>query len=125
VQGEVNLATFRDSRVGDPRVKALMARIVMEADDRVRHDPEFATAVEVELEDGTRLEELVPLAMGKPSRWFDKGRLRAKLADCMRHAAPATPDAAVAAMFDALLGMDTSREVTPLLARLERRLVST
>jgi 2-methylcitrate dehydratase PrpD len=125
VHGEVNLATFRDSRVGDPRVKALMARIVMEADDRVRHDPEFATAVEVELEDGTRLEELVPLAMGKPSRWFDKGRLRAKLADCMRHAAPATPDAAVAAMFDALQGMDTSREVTPLLARLERRLVST
>lgn len=119
VHGEVNLATFRDENITEPRVKALMANTVMEADDRVRDDPEFATVIEVELDDGHRLEKLVPLAMGKPSRWFAKPRLRAKLADCLRHAKPHADDAELARLFDALQMLDTPRPIVRLLAMLE------
>jgi 2-methylcitrate dehydratase PrpD len=122
VHGELGLASFLDERVGDTRVKALMARTTMEADDRVRHDPEFATVVALELEDGRILEKLVPLAMGKPSRWFDEARLRSKLGDCIRHAAPATPDASVDRLFAALQGLDSAKPVSGLLSLLEPRL---
>lgn len=119
VHGEVNLGTFRDDRIADPRVKALMANTVMDADDRVRHDPEFATIIELELDDGRRLEKLVPLAMGKPSRWFSKSRLRSKLVDCLRHADPASADAVAVRLFDELQTMDAPRPVAGLLATLE------
>jgi 2-methylcitrate dehydratase PrpD len=114
VGGEVTLATFRDEAVRDPRVTALMARTVMEVDPRVRDDPEYATVIEAELEDGRRVEKFVPLAMGKPARWFDRARLRGKLADCLRHAAPATGDAEVEAMFLALQATDRGVPVAQL-----------
>lgn len=121
VHGEVTLATFQDAAVADARVQALMARTVMEVDSRVRDDPEYATVIEAELEGGQRVEQFVPLAMGKPERWFDAPRLRAKLADCLRHASPATPDAEVAALFGALQAVDAPRRVTELFASLAGR----
>ncbi len=81
-EGVVNLATFSDEKVADPAIRALIPRIKMEADDRVRHDPEFATVVTVETETGGRHERLVPLAIGKPARWFSPQQLRDKFFDC-------------------------------------------
>jgi 2-methylcitrate dehydratase PrpD len=106
LDGVVDLATFRDARVHDPRIQALVPRIAMEVDERVRHDPEFACVLEVELQDGARHERLVPLAMGKPARWFDAARLGAKLADCLRHAAPQATPAEAAALFARLQAID-------------------
>jgi 2-methylcitrate dehydratase PrpD len=121
VHGKVTLATFHDAAVGDPRVQALMARTVMEVDGRVRDDPEYATVIEAELEDGGRVEQLVPLAMGKPARWFDAARLHAKVTDCLRHAVPSTPDAEAAALFAALQSVDAARPVAELFALLAAR----
>ncbi len=79
---EVTLRTFAPSVVGDPEVRSLMERVAMEADDRVRHDPEFATVVAVTTSDGATREALVPLARGKPARWMSETGIAAKFRDC-------------------------------------------
>ncbi len=82
IDGVVNLATFTDQKVADPKIRALIPKIKMEADDRVRYDPEFATVVSVETESGSRHEKLVQLAIGKPARWFSEQQIRDKFFDC-------------------------------------------
>jgi 2-methylcitrate dehydratase PrpD len=85
VRGRVDLSSFTDECVADPRIAELTGRVRVEADDRVRHDPEYATHLEIRLKDGRRVETFVPLALGKPSRWLSKAVLRAKFEDCVRH----------------------------------------
>lgn len=82
VEGHVDLTTFAPRQVNDPRIRTLIDHTVMEADDRVRSDPEFATAVRVETNRGRTLEELVPLAQGKPSRWMRPEQLEEKFKTC-------------------------------------------
>jgi 2-methylcitrate dehydratase PrpD len=82
VDGAVDLTTFNDAKVGRPKVVDLIGRTTMEVDERVRHDSEFASVVSFTLEDGATREKLVPLAMGKPARWFTRERLRQKFLDC-------------------------------------------
>lgn len=110
--GPVTLGTFSDSMVNDPAVRALIPNIQMKLDPRWRDDGEFATEVMVELEDGEVLSEFVPLAQGKPSRWFSAERLRAKFDDC---AAAAMDGAARDAVWDALSALDSPRPVDLLL----------
>src|SRR5205814_1332762 len=81
LHGPVTLGTFCDERVNDPAIRALIPRICMELDARWKDDGEFATEVVVETENGETLVEFVPLAQGKPARWFSTERLRAKFAD--------------------------------------------
>lgn len=80
--GKVSLSTFHEEVVGDTRVRDLISRITMELDERWKDDGEFATEVAVTLEDGTVLRQFIPLAQGKPARWFSEERLRAKFDDC-------------------------------------------
>jgi len=80
--GNVGLATFTPEKVADPRVRALIPKITMEVDERWRDESEFPTELTVETEDGRRLVNYVPLAMGKPERWFSAAQLRAKFEDC-------------------------------------------
>ena len=80
--GKVSLATFSDEMVNDARIRALIPAMQMEVDARWKDDSEFATEIQVELEDGSRLTEFIPLAQGKPARWFSTERLHAKFADC-------------------------------------------
>ncbi len=82
VEGHVDLTTFTARQVKDDRIRTLIDHTVMEADDRVRHDPEFATAVRIDTNRGRTLEELVPLAQGKPSRWMSETQLAAKFKTC-------------------------------------------
>ena len=89
LHGPVTLASFSEERVNDPRVRALIPKIRMELDERWKDDGEFATEVTVETEDGARLQRFVPLAQGKPARWFSPERLRAKFLDCASVAMPA------------------------------------
>lgn len=110
--GPVTLGTFCDSMVNDPEVRALIPNIQMELDPRWRDDGEFATEVVVELEDGETLSEFVPLAQGKPARWFSPGRLRSKFDDC---ASVAMDAPAREVVWDALSGLDSSRPVGLLL----------
>ena len=82
LDGTVDLATFSESKLRDPRIAPLIAKTRMEVDDRVRHDSEFASVVTLTMEDGRQHEKLVPLAIGKPARWFSRDRLQQKFADC-------------------------------------------
>ncbi|VTU19743.1 MmgE/PrpD family protein [Variovorax sp. PBL-E5] len=84
LDGQVRIDTFTQARVSSPDIVGLIARTTMEVDERVRFDPEWATAVRVETEDGAMHEELVPLAIGKVGRWFSENELRTKFLDCCR-----------------------------------------
>jgi 2-methylcitrate dehydratase PrpD len=105
LHGPVTLATFSDERVNDPRVRALIPKIRMELDQRWKDDGEFATEVSVETEDGEQLQRFVPLAQGKPARWFSRERLHAKFGDC---ASVAMPGDARDAAWRALIDLDSA-----------------
>lgn len=84
LDGDVTLDTFADDAV--PRINAsgLAGKVRMELDERVAGNTEFGAVVTIDLADGRRLEEIVPLAIGKPERWFPKERLTSKFHDCCR-----------------------------------------
>jgi 2-methylcitrate dehydratase PrpD len=113
--GPVTLATFSDARVHDPAIRSLIARIRMELDERWKDDGEFATELAVQTEDGQTLTEFVPLAQGKPARWFDTTRLRAKFDDC---ASVALDEQAREATWRALRSIDGRQPAQSLLGAL-------
>jgi 2-methylcitrate dehydratase PrpD len=82
LDGDVTLDSFSDDAV--PRINAsgLVEKVRMELDARVEGNTEFGAVVTIETESGQKLEELVPLAIGKPERWFPKERLVSKFHDC-------------------------------------------
>jgi 2-methylcitrate dehydratase PrpD len=82
VDGAVGLSSFTDAKIADPAIRALITHISMEIDEDLRGNSEFATRVTVETMAGARIERFVPLAMGKPDRWFDVQRMREKFSDC-------------------------------------------
>lgn len=80
--GTVNRATFTDAvRTGDD-LQALIPKVKMEVDERVRKSSEFSAIVTVTMEDGTVHEQDIELAKGKPERWLSADELFAKFADC-------------------------------------------
>jgi len=115
LDGTVDLATFSEARLHDPRIAPLIARTRMEVDDRVRHDSEFASVVTLTMEDGRRHEKLVPLAIGKPARWFSRERLQQKFADC---AAGILPQDRVHQAFESAQALDRLPSLDPLLRHL-------
>ena len=116
VDGSVNLATFTDAKIADPRIRALIPKIRMEVDERFRHGSEFPTAVTVETESGACHERFVPLAAGKPERWFTPAQLRDKFGDCAARALP--PDRLERA-FALLSAMDREADCDALLGVLQ------
>ena len=84
LDGNVTLKTFEDSEV--PRINAsgIGEKLRMELDDRVKGNTEFGAVVTITTNNGETLEEIVPLAVGKPERWFTKEKLRSKFDDCCR-----------------------------------------
>src|SRR5258708_34245167 len=98
MDGQVDLSTFTEAKLARPQIADLIGRTQMEVDDRVRHSGEFASVVSFTLDDGSRREKLVELAMGKPQRWFSHERLRQKFMECGAGILPPERlDAAVAA----------------------------
>ncbi len=83
LHGPVTLGTFSDECVQDPKVRDLIDRVTMVLEPRWKDDGEFATEIEVQTEDGETLACFVPLAKGKPDRWFTPEQLRAKFTDCV------------------------------------------
>ena len=82
LDGDVTLATFTDAALSRINGSGLPEKVVMELDNRVAGNTEFGAVVTIETGEGQTLEELVPLAIGKPERWFPKDRLAAKFHDC-------------------------------------------
>jgi len=117
LHGKVSLATFCDEQVNDPAVRALIPRMSMEADARWADDSEFATEVAVELESGEQLVRFVPLARGKPARWFSVDDLHRKFAECACIALPADR---LEPVWQALLQLDSAEGSDQVLAALAR-----
>jgi 2-methylcitrate dehydratase PrpD len=115
VFGELDLRSFTPDKISDARVLSLIERIHVKVDERWRDDSEFSTEVVVHTTDGRRLASHVPLAIGKPARWFSEAQLRAKFDDCTSK----LDTAASSQVWRALRELDTSRPPTALLSSLE------
>jgi len=116
VHGDINLASFAADNLFDARVRALMPRIAMVDDERVREHSELGTTMQVTLDDGSSFEEIVMIAAGKPERWFNTTQMRAKFEDCTRHVgSPAWRDQA----FASLQALDSDEPAATLLAALQ------
>ena len=81
-QGVVGLRTFSDDVFKTPAIQDLLLRVSMESDDRVRDSHEFSSVVTIRTSTGEVHENLIDLAIGKPSRWFSPSQLRSKFNDC-------------------------------------------
>ncbi len=115
LEGKVGMATFTEQKIADRAIADLIPRISMEVDEELRADGEFATRVSVNTSDGRLLERLVPLAMGKPARWFSADTMRAKFDDCARLVLDAPARDLAYAQWRA---MDSAQVVDPLLRTL-------
>jgi 2-methylcitrate dehydratase PrpD len=115
--GAVTLETFTERTLQAVAATGLMAKVRMELDDRVAGNTEFGAVVSVTTVDGRTLEELVPLAMGKPSRWFTKERLESKFRDCCKGSLDA---ATTAEIFALAQGLDSAPTLEPLIVCLLR-----
>jgi 2-methylcitrate dehydratase PrpD len=82
VNGSVGRTTFADEALSDPAVRALMERIEVEVDDRVRHHPDFGAVIEAELASGRREEVLITEPRGTQHRWPNRDELWVKFEDC-------------------------------------------
>lgn len=118
LDGDVNLQTFEDSSL--PRINAsgLVEKVRMELDDRVAGNTEFGATVTISTADGRSLEEIVPLAIGKPDRWFPKAKLESKFHDCCRGIVGHETAAQVFGLAQAL---ETADSLAPLLDAVARR----
>ena len=117
VFGEVNLATFTPAKVADPKVRALIPKIAMETEVRWKDDPEFSTEITVVTDSGRRLSRHIPLAAGKPDRWFTAQQLRAKFDDCTAPLGSAFQDR----VYSTLRGMEDAPDAMQLIRQLEIR----
>lgn len=115
VTGAVNIGTFSEAMIADPRIRALMGKVRLGVDDRVRLNPEHGAAVAVRLRSGGMVEKLVELAKGKPARWMTRDELRAKFVDCCE---ASLGDAGAMDAFDALQSLPKLGSIDPIIARL-------
>ena len=115
LEGAVGLTSFTPDKIADARIRDLIPRIAMEVDEDIRHDSEFATRVTVITASARRLERFVPLAMGKPERWFSAERMQQKFRDC---AEPLLGPPGCSRAFDALRTLDGPAPVAAILSLL-------
>lgn len=116
VRGGIDMGTFVPEVIADARIRALMKRITVEVDERVRFNSEHGTVVTITGVSGQRLEQLVPLARGKPEHWMSRAELKAKFLDCARGA---VAEDRAGAIFDRLQALAQAGSVDELLAPLE------
>ena len=112
LDGDVSLETFEDTSLSRINASGLVEKVHMELDGRVAGNTEFGAVVTVDLMDGRRMEELVPLAIGKPARWFPKEKLESKFLDCCRGVIARENTAAV---FQLAQGLESADSLEPLL----------
>lgn len=118
LDGDVTLQSFEDDALQRINGAGLVEKVRMELDDRVAGNTEFGAVVTIALKDGRKLEEIVPLAIGKPARWFPKDRLEAKFRDCCR---PVMDDDSTTRLFECAQSLDTAPSLLPLLEAVSLR----
>jgi 2-methylcitrate dehydratase PrpD len=116
LDGAITLKTFTDDAVSRINASGIPEKVRMELDARVAGNTEFGAVVTIETTDGRTLEKLVPLAIGKPDRWFSKDRLAHKFHDCCRGA---IETAAAEKIFSLSQSMEPAPSMEPLIAALD------
>lgn len=114
--GEIRMDTFTPEFLRHAGIRELMRKITVEVDERVRFNSEHGTVVAVRTTGGRQIEQLVPLARGKPEHWMTRDELWAKFWDCCRNA---IPQEQARAAFDRLQDLGGAPSVDALLAPID------
>lgn len=114
--GCVNIATFNDAMIADPRIRSLIGKMEVRVDERVRLNPEHGAVVKVRLRSGREIEKLVELAKGKPARWMSRSDLFEKFNDCSEATLGRTGALGV---FELLQSLPSLPTIAPVVAALE------
>ena len=112
VDGRVGLDTYVAERLDDTRILALAERVACRPYRDPATPPGFPGGVRIQLRDGRRLEAHEPDGRGGPARPLPEGAIVEKF---RRNARRALPDARVAALERAVLGLDALTDVRSLL----------
>ena len=115
VTGEVNIATFSDGMIADPRIRELIGKTTLHIDDRVRLNPEHGAVVRVRMQSGIEIERFVELAKGKPARWMTHEDLFEKFSDC---ALPTLGAAGTRKVFELLQRLPALESIAPVFSGL-------
>lgn len=79
---EITRSLFSEETLKDPQIRALIPKITVEVDERVRYNGEHGSVVTVTLKSGKQIERLVELAKGKFERWMSREERWKKFIDC-------------------------------------------
>jgi 2-methylcitrate dehydratase PrpD len=112
LDGDVTLRSFDEAEVSRINASGLVEKVRMELDRRVEGNSEFGSVVTIKTKSGQRLEQIIPLAIGKPQRWFSKKRLETKFHDCC--AGVISQDHATE-IFELAQNIETASSLTPLI----------
>lgn len=116
VLGKVIMDTFTPEVLRHAGIRELMKKITVEVDERVRYNSEHGTVVTVRTASGGEIEQLVPLARGKPEHWMTRDELWTKFWDC---AGSVIPQGQARAAFDRLQDLENAPSVDALLAPMD------
>jgi 2-methylcitrate dehydratase PrpD len=84
--GEISIDSFTDARVAEPGIRALISKVTMEVDDRVRDSTESGAVVELTTTAGDVLTQTVEVPKGNGSRWLTQREFGVKFVDCASRA---------------------------------------
>jgi 2-methylcitrate dehydratase PrpD len=115
VRGHVAIDDFTDAAIGDPAVRALMARVVYREDAGNDYPRYFPGWMRVRLRDGRVLEHREPINRGHAERPLTEDAVRTKF---LRNAALAIPADAAEAVMAAVASLEQARDLTRLAAPL-------
>jgi 2-methylcitrate dehydratase PrpD len=107
---EVRLGSFTDETLRDERLLALAQHASFEASPDWGRDRADAGELRITLNDGRRLQAVVPHALGNPSRPLSDAALRAKFIDCAARAATPLPLAAAWQLADRILSLECATD---------------
>jgi 2-methylcitrate dehydratase PrpD len=115
-EGTVSLESFDGSRLSDPDIRSLAARVEFRLREDWGRRRATSGALELHLQDGTVLRHLVEDPLGSPVHPMDEAGLREKFADCLARARRPRDGAQARAIADRILALDQEPDVRLLIA---------
>jgi 2-methylcitrate dehydratase PrpD len=110
---DVGLNDFTDENVNDPKVRALMNKITVCTDPKLKESGgnEVTARLTIELADGHRIERVATLEKGRAQKWISETELEKKFLACAERVLPADRTNQA---FDMLLRLEVLENIKPL-----------
>ena len=102
LSGSVGLGDFSEALLRDPATHALAARVELHGDGNADENAVVPQRVEIELQDGRRLDQRVEAALGSPENPLPRAAQIAKVSACLAGILPEDRAAALMGALDAL-----------------------